>query len=150
MRSISKIIFLVLSLNMSAFAKEAFYGHAELSWIQRGDVSIFGSLDAKKAQFENVVLMGDLDYKKVKVADTLIVNSNIKGEELDANKLVLNGFLGGNKIIIRDGATIKDGMGVEQLDVHGPLVINALMTAPFIAKKSNFEKFIVSAKKNRV
>lgn len=147
MRSIVKIIFLMIFVNASAFAKEAFYGSTSLSSTQSGDVSIYGSLDASRAQFENLVLMGNLNFMKVKVIDTLTVNGSLEGKGLDANRLVLNGLLNGNKIIIRNDATINGGLDAEQLDVHGYLTINTMPDAPFRVKRSNFEKVVASSKK---
>lgn len=135
----------MLFLNLSAIAEEAFYGKTSFSWTQRGDVSVYGSLDASRAQFENLVLMSDFNFKKVKVTETLTINGKIQGEKLDTNKLVLNGMLEGKKIIIRDGATINGGIDAEQLDIHGYLTIN--VSGGFKARKSNFEKIKVSAKK---
>lgn len=147
MKSISKIICLLLCINVHAFADESFFGATSLSGTQRGDVSIYGALDVRRVQFENLVLMGNLDYQKLKVTDTLTVNGNIEGVDLDVDKLVLNGFLSGSKMIIRNGATINGGMKVEHFDIHGYFTINTMEDALFKAKKSNFEKISVASRK---
>lgn len=149
MKSIYKIILILTAFftHYVTFAEESFNGKTEFRLTQRGDVSVYGSVIANKAQFENLTILGDLDFQKIKVTDRLTINGFMNGVEIDCNKLILNGTLMGNKIIIRDGATINGGIDAENLDIHGHLVINVTNNSVFKAKKSNFEEISVSSTK---
>lgn len=149
MKLLNKFIILAITsfAHQSAIAKESFHGKTEFSSTQRGDVSVYGSVNANKAQFENLTILGDLNFKKLKVTDSLTINGFMNGMEIDCNKLILNGTLMGSKIIIRDGATINGGIDADNLDIHGYLIINVANDSIFKSKKSNFEKIVVSSAK---